>query len=84
MKKEIKKQILELAQSIFDDNQYSKILNYLNQNRINDLRLFISDQMDFHETVFILNREDDNLRSQIELLNELENVILEEYLEIAE
>lgn len=84
MKKDIKKQILELAQSIFDDKEYNKVLNYLNSNRLNDLRLFISDKMELCENIFMLTKEDENLKKQVELLNELENIILEEFLETIE
>jgi hypothetical protein len=84
MKKKIKKEILYLAQSIFDDVDYNKILNYLNNDRLNDLRLFISDNMEMYDNIFMLNKEDQNLKRQLELLNHLENIILEEYLEMIE
>ena len=84
MKKDIKNQILELAQSMFDEDDYEKVVNYLKKERLNDLRLFIADKMEMCEDICMLTIEDENLKNQVKLLNELENIILEEFLENVE
>lgn len=84
MKKKVKNEILYIAQSILNDNEYSKVLKYVNNNRLNDLRLFISEKMEFYDMLHIVNNEDELLKTQLELCNELENIILEEFLENVE
>ena len=82
MKEKIKNDILFLAQSIFTNEEYNRVINYLNDNRLNDLRLMISDKLEVMNNIAIIDRENQVLQKQIHLCDKLEDVILEEFLEI--
>ncbi len=81
IKKRVANEILNISQSILDDDEYAKVLNYINTNRINDLRLFISEKMEFYDTLSIIDNEDEQIKLQLKLCDKLENIIMEEFLE---
>jgi hypothetical protein len=81
MKKESRIEILNLAQSIFEDNDYNVILNLLNSNRINVLRIFISEQLELMEAIYYLDKDNEVLKTQIEFCDKLEDIIMDLFLE---
>lgn len=83
MKESIKKEILFLAQTVLTPNEYNKMLLYLDVNRLNDIRLLISEKMDLLSVVegFEENSENNTLNTQLMLCDRLENLIVNEFLE---
>lgn len=82
MKESIKNDILFLAQTIFNNEEYAKMINYLNHDRLNDLRLMISDKLEVMNNVVIVDRENRVLQKQIQLCNKLEDIILDEFITV--
>tara|TARA_R110000822_G_scaffold73853_13_gene177629 strand:+ start:2896 stop:3147 length:252 start_codon:yes stop_codon:yes gene_type:complete len=83
MNKKVRQEVLNLSQSIFEDEDYNKVLLLLNTNRLNQLRLFVNEKLELMEIVFHLNKDDEVLRTQIELCDKLENIVIDAFLEVA-
>lgn len=83
MKESIKKEILFLAQTVLTPSEYNKMLLYLDVNRLNDIRLLISEKMDLLSVVegFEEDSENNTLNTQLMLCDRLENLIVNEFLE---
>tara|TARA_R110002124_G_scaffold281430_1_gene455677 strand:+ start:24771 stop:25022 length:252 start_codon:yes stop_codon:yes gene_type:complete len=80
MEERIKKEILFLAHSILNDDEYNKILYYLNNNRINDVRLLISTHIDYLNEL-MMDDEEELLKQQLKLCDKLEDMVLNELIE---
>jgi len=80
MNNEIKLEILNLAQSVFDDRQFNIILTCLDMQNYNRLRLFVAEQMELLEAIFVLHSDDMVLRTQVELCNKLEDLVMDVYI----
>jgi hypothetical protein len=83
MNKKVRQEILNLSQAIFDDAEYSTIVLLLNTERLNQLRVFVNEKLEFMEALFHLQKNDEVLRTQIELCDKLENIVIDAFLEIA-
>lgn len=81
MDKTVKLEILNLAQSIFDDRQFNIIITCLDVKNYNRLRLFVAEQMELLEAIFVLHPDDMVLRSQLEMCNKLEDLVMDIYIE---
>ena len=46
MDKKLKLQIINLAKFVFEDVEYIKFMYYLNNNKFNDLRLFVDEKLE--------------------------------------
>lgn len=83
MEERIKKEILFLAHSIFENDDYVKVMRYLNDNRINDVRLIISNHIDYLNEM-IINDDEELLQHQLKLCDKLEDIIINELVENVE
>lgn len=81
MNKKLRKQILYLSQNIFDDLEYNEMLYLLNKEKYNNLRVYIADKLEYYELMFSFDKDNEVLKKQIEDCNELENVIIDFYLQ---
>jgi hypothetical protein len=81
MQKQIRNQILNLAQSVFDDAQFNKVVQYLNNNRLTDLRLFLDETTELLSIVSEMDPTNQVLIVQLKLSNQLEDMVLDAYLE---
>lgn len=80
MTKKIRIQILNLAQSIFDDSEYNKILGYLNQNKLVALRYYIEEKTELLSILSEMDNTDASLKVQLNLCNQLEDCVVDAYL----
>lgn len=76
MEGRIKEKILNLAQLIFEDNQYQRIKNHLVTNKLNSARLIVAEHIDYLSNK--IEDEEGLLRHQLELCNEIEDMIIDE------
>lgn len=80
MTNKIRLQIVNLAQSIFSDEEFNKVMYYLDNLKYNDLRLLVDEKLEYIESLNAF--ESTNvLLAQINFCNELENIVMEVYLE---
>ena len=80
MTKQVRLQIINLAQSIFNDVEFKRVILYLNHNKLNDLRLFIDEKLELLEALNTFNG-DEVILEQINFCDELENIVMNSYLE---
>ena len=80
MNKEVRLEVLNLSKSIFSDREFNAIAYYLQEERYNRLRLFIAEQMELLEAVFVLDPDDEVIATQIRMCNKLEDLVINEYL----
>ena len=80
MTKQVRLQIINLAQSIFNDVEFKRVILYLNHNKLNDLRLFIDEKLELLEALNTFNG-DEVILAQINFCDELENIVMNSYLE---
>lgn len=81
MNKQIRYQIINLAQTIFDDSEFSIVMNLLNMNQLNKLRMYVAEKIDLLEAIYELDNDNEVLFAQINFCDELENIVMETYLE---
>ena len=80
MTNKIRLQIKNLAQSIFTDVEFNKVMYYLDTSKFNDLRLLVDEKLELLEA---LNEFESTevLLTQIKFCNELESIVMGVYLE---
>jgi len=81
MNKQIRNQILNLSRLIFNEEEFNKILYYLDGNLLVDLRLFIDEKVDLLSAISEMDNCNNELNQQITLCNELEDIVIDAYLE---
>tara|TARA_R110000772_G_scaffold54130_1_gene123525 strand:- start:46658 stop:46915 length:258 start_codon:yes stop_codon:yes gene_type:complete len=81
MRIETRREILNLSQSIFDDERHNKIIKLLGENQYNELRVFVADEFELLEALFTLDKENEILKAQIDFCDKLEDVILDFFVE---
>lgn len=80
MNKPTKQKILNLSKFVFEDNDYNKVVNYINNNKINDLRLLIADRSELLDILNGLETNNEVLSLQLKNCVELEDIIFEYFL----
>lgn len=80
MNKEIRLEVLNLSKSIFSDREFNAIAYYLQEKRYNRLRLFIAEQMELLEALFVFDPDDEVVATQVRMCNKLEDLVINEYL----
>lgn len=83
MNKEIRDQVTNLAKFIFSDEEFIKVMNYLGSGKLNDLRLYIAMKYELLSALQSLNPGDNVLSYQVALCDELEDLVMDTYLENA-
>lgn len=81
MNKQIRNQILNLSRLIFNEEEFNKVLYYLDGNLLVDLRLFIDEKVDLLSAISEMDNCNNELNQQITLCNELEDIVIDAYLE---
>lgn len=81
MQKQIRNQILNLSRLIFNENEFNKILFYLDNGLLVDLRLFIDEKAELLVAISEMDSSNNELNQQITLCNELEDIVIDAYLE---
>ncbi len=81
MQKQIRNQILNLSRLIFNENEFNKILFYLDNDLLVDLRLFIDEKAELLVAISEMDSSNNELNQQITLCNELEDIVIDAYLE---
>lgn len=81
MQKQIRNQILNLSRLIFNENEFNKILFYLDNDLLVDLRLFIDEKVELLVAISEMDGSNNELNQQITLCNELEDIVIDAYLE---
>ena len=81
MQKQIRNQILNLSRLIFNENEFNKILFYLDNDLLVDLRLFIDEKVELLVAISEMDSSNNELNQQITLCNELEDIVIDAYLE---
>ena len=81
MQKQIRNQILNLSRLIFNENEFNKILFYLDNDLLVDLRLFIDEKAELLVAISEMDGSNNELNQQITLCNELEDIVIDAYLE---
>lgn len=77
-----KEKILNLSKFIFEDIEFNKIQLLLKRNRLNDIRLIVSEKIELLELIKNSSEYNDILDLQIKYCNELEDIVLDYYLEL--
>jgi len=77
-----KEKILNLSKFIFEDIEFNKIQLLLKRNRLNDIRLIVSEKIELLELIKNSSEHNDILDLQIKYCNELEDIVLDYYLEL--
>ena len=80
MTNKVRLQIINLAQSIFTDVEFTKVMYYLDNNKFNDLRLFVDEKLELLEALNSFESTD-VLLAQINFCDELESIVMGVYLE---
>ena len=77
-------EILNYSKLIFDDKEYDYILKLLNDNKLNTLRLYIDEKIEFLNVESVLKPNDPVLDTQLSMCNRLEDLVIDCYLESLE
>jgi len=81
MQKQIRNQVLNLAQAVLDDVQFNKVVYYLDNNKLTDLRLLLDEQTELLSIIAEMDPTNQVLMTQLKLSNQLEDLVLDAYLE---
>ena len=81
MKDQVKQEVINISKMIFDDGEYSHIERLINNDDLNELRLYVSDKLEFFELMFSFDRDNEVLKEQIKKCNELDNIVIDCYIE---
>jgi len=73
--------LLNLAKTIFDDEDYNIIVNYLNERSFNNLRLFVENKLERLKAKLILYKNDSVLEAQIERCEEMDTLATNLYID---
>lgn len=80
MNKKLKLQIINLAKFIFEDAEYVKFITYLQNNKLNDLRLLVDEKVELLSIVNEFGDADEVILQQIEYCDELENLVMDVFI----
>lgn len=80
MNKKLKLQIINLAKFIFEDAEYVKFITYLQNNKLNDLRLLVDEKVELLSIVNEFGDADEVVLQQIEYCDELENLVMDVFI----
>jgi len=78
MDKKLKLQIINLAKFVFEDVEYIKFMYYLNNNKFNDLRLFVDEKLELLD----LLPKNEIILKQLQYCDELEDIVVDLYIEV--
>lgn len=80
MNKKVLAQIKFGMAAVLDEREYKIADNYILQNDLNSLRVFIAEQYDLLDAMLQLDRYNVGLQQRVTLCDQLEDVILDAFL----
>ena len=81
MKKQLKEQIINLLKTICEDAEYNTCARYIENNQLNNLRLFIAEKYELLSAISELSPNDIVLSTQLTQCDILEDLVMSAYLE---
>lgn len=76
MTKETRLEIINLFKFVFEDKEYIKAINYLQTNKLNDLRLLVDEKCEFLDITASFTKDEVDVK-QLLYCQELENLVLD-------
>jgi len=80
MTKETRLKIINLCKFIFEDEEYVKVINYLQRNQLNDLRLFLDEKSELLSIAAAFTADEVDIK-QATYCQELENLVFDVLIE---
>lgn len=81
MEKQVREEFLNIAQNVFDDTSYTRVVNFINSNNLNGLRLYVSGYLEDLECDYCVDSTNEVLAAQIRFCNQLEDIAMDSYIE---
>ena len=76
----MKKQILDIAKFLFDDEEYIQLENYLNNKKYSELAGFIEENKDITDILLSFDNDNIELKKRLDKLEEMELLFTNLYL----
>lgn len=81
MKKQLIEDITNLLKTICEDAEFNTCIHYIENNKLNNLRLFVAEKYELLSAISELTPNDAVLSTQVIQCDTLENLVMDAYLE---